>query len=155
MISPKSRSPEPPSDTMLEKPILFGVAQSSIAVHTAPDWDTRPSDPGSAAPRAKVAFSPSAGRAMPRQLGPTSRTPQRRAFSRSARSSFAPSAPTSANPAVITTAERTPALPHSSITPGTVLAGVAMTARSTGAGTLATDGSRPPPLTDGYFGLPQ
>src|SRR5215467_6593170 len=153
MISPKSRSPEPPSDTMLEKPIRFGVAQSSIAVHTAPDWDTRPSDPGSAAPRAKVAFSPSAGRAMPRQLGPTRRTPQRRAFSSSARSSFAPSAPTSEKPAVITTAERTPAFPHSSITSGTVLAGVATTARSTRAGILATEGKQGTPLTAGYFGL--
>jgi hypothetical protein len=111
-----------------------------MAAHTAPDCDTKPSDPGSAAPRAKVALSPSSGRAMPRQFGPISRTPPRRAASSSARSSFAPSGPTSEKPAVMITAERTPARPHSAITSGTVLAGVATTARSRCAGTLPTEG---------------
>jgi hypothetical protein len=63
----------------------------------------------------------------------------RRAFSSSSRSRAAPSGPVSENPAVITTAARMPARPHSSITPGTVRGGVAITARSTGCGRSATE----------------
>src|SRR6266478_1049758 len=85
MISPKSMSIEPPRETTLENPIRFGAAQSSIAAHTAPDCDARPSEPARAVPCAKVAFSPSSGRRMPRQLGPTTRTPCRRALLDNAR----------------------------------------------------------------------
>src|SRR5262249_56342338 len=92
-------------------------------------------------------FRRRAGGASRRELGRTRRRPQRRAFSRSVRSSFAPAAPTSEKPAVITTADRTPALPHSSITSGTVLAGVATTARSTCAAILPTAGYQTPPPT--------
>ncbi len=132
-------SVEPPSETTLEKPTLLGIAQSSIAAHTAPDCDTSPSDPASAVPRAKVAFSPISGRMIPRQLGPTSRKRWRRAFSSTARSSARPSAPASEKPAVITTAARTPALPQRSMTSGTVRAGVAITARSTACGSCPMD----------------
>jgi hypothetical protein len=58
----------------------------------------------------------------------------------SVRSSFAPAAPVSEKPALITTAARTPARPHCSITSGTVAAGVAITARSSRCGTFAIDG---------------
>jgi len=45
MISPKSTSVEPPSDTTLEKPTWCGRAQSSSAVQIAPDCEMRPSEP--------------------------------------------------------------------------------------------------------------
>ncbi len=146
-------SRDPPSDTTLENPTLLGRAQSSMAVQTAPDCDTSPSEPASALPLANVAFSPRSGRMMPRQLGPTTRTWCRRALSSAARSSRAPAAPVSPNPAVMITAARTPASPHSIITCGTVSGGVAITARSTRWGTFSMLGKHGMPWTLRCFGF--
>ncbi len=109
-------------------------------MQTAPDCEISPSDPDRASPRANVAFNPMPGRMMPRQLGPSTRSPWRRAFSSSARSSAAPAGPVSEKPALTTTAARTPAAPHCSMIPGTVAAGVAITARSTLRGTSPIEG---------------
>ncbi len=83
---------------------------------------------------AKVAFSPVMGFIMPRQLGPTMRMLPWRAIFRICCSSAAPSGPVSLKPAEMMIAAWTPTATHSSMTPGTVLAGVTMTARSTGSG---------------------
>ena len=123
----------------LEKPTLLGRAQSRMAAHKAPDWDTRPMEPGIAVPRTKVAFSPMSGRMMPRQLGPSRRTRWRRAFSTRARSRAAPRGPVSLKPAEMTTAALTPARPQLSITAGTISALVAITARSSRWGMSSTE----------------
>jgi len=104
-------------------------------------------------PRANVALSPSSGRIRPRQFGPTTRSRWRRAFSKAACSSFAPAGPASENPAVMTTAARTPARPHCSITSGTVRGGVAITARSTRGGTLPIASKQGTPCTLLYLGF--
>ncbi len=49
-----------PSETTVEKPTLFGCAQSRMAVHSAPDCETRPMVPGLALPWAKVRLTPAA-----------------------------------------------------------------------------------------------
>ncbi len=51
----------------------------------------------------------------------------------------APSAPTSLNPAEITSSARVPAAAHSRATAATCSAGTAITARSTGLGTSAIE----------------
>ena len=101
--------PSPPSETTLEKPTLLGCAQSSIAVHIAPDCETRPMVPGSGAAMREGRVQPVAGRMMPRQFGPMSRRRWRRAFSSIARSSAAPAGPVSAKPPEMTMAVRVPA----------------------------------------------
>jgi hypothetical protein len=87
--------------------------------------------------RAKVAFKPTSVRIAPRQLGPRMRTPPRRAASTIFCCRARPASPVSAKPLDRTIAALMPALPASSRMPGTVRAGVATTARSTGAGKSA------------------
>ena len=106
----------------------------------APLWEMNPTEPGRAIAPAKVALRPPGGRMMPRQFGPTIRICPARASSRISCSNFTPSSPISLKPAEITTAPFTPASTHSRMMPGTVGAGVTMTARSTGSGTSVTDG---------------
>ena len=72
-ISPKSTSVDEPIDTTLEKPTSLLCAQSRIAVHSAPDCDTKAMSPVFAPPLLKVAFRPIDGRMMPRQFGPIRR----------------------------------------------------------------------------------
>ena len=88
---------------------------------------------------AKVAFSRGPATAIPRQFGPISRAPCERtsASSRSCRS--APSLPTSAKPAEMTTSARTPLRSASSAAASTCSPGTEITARSTGSGISATD----------------
>ena len=117
--------------------MLLDAAQSSMAVHRAPDWETRARSPGRPLSSANVAFRPRDGRWIPRQLGPMKRMPYLCATVRRLSSKAAPSAPTSRNPAVSTTAWRTPRLPQASMMPGTVAAGVAMMARSGVSGSSA------------------
>ncbi len=100
----------------------------------------KPTRPGFAIPAANVAFMRSTGFMMPRQLGPTTRIPCRRAASSTRRSSSTPSGPTSLKPALMMITPRTPARPHSSTRSGAVLAGVTITARSTGSPIADTDG---------------
>ena len=100
---------------------------------------------------ATVAFRPVIGLMTPRLSGPMTRIRPRRACSRIRRSSAAPSAPISLNPAEMMTTARTPASTHSPIRSGTIGAGVATMARSIESGTapMRQDGFDPqhaPPL---------
>ncbi len=96
---------------------------------------------------------PPTGFMTPRQFGPTTRIPCRRAASRTWRSSSTPSAPTSLNPALMMITPRTPAWPHSSTSAGTDLGGVTMTARSTGSPIAETDGYAFTPRIAGRVGF--
>ena len=89
--------------------------------------------PGSASGFANVAFKPMCGSITPTQFGPMIRIFPRR--SRICFSSSAPAGPHSLNPAEMITAPFTSAAAHSATIPGTVAAGVAITARSTSSGT--------------------
>jgi len=149
MTSPQPTSSIEPSETIALKPTSSSAAQSRIAVRSAPDWDTKPTRPGLAIPAANVAFIPSTGFITPRQFGPTTRIPWRRAAARTSRSSSTPAAPTSLNPALMMITPRTPAAPHSSTSPGADLAGVTMTARSTVSPIAPIDGYALTPRTAG------
>ncbi len=126
-------------ETMAEKPMRRGSAQSSTVVAMAPDWVRKAILPVSNSAGAKVALRPMPGTAMPRQFGPTTRN---RCGCAAASSCALRSWPTlaspSAKPAVSTTAARVPRRPNSSIRAGTLSGGVAMTARSGVSGRLAT-----------------
>ena len=122
------------------KPTFSCAAQSRMAVRSAPDWEMKPTRPGLQMPAANVAFIRPMGFMMPRQFGPISRMPWRRAASSTRRSSSTPSGPISLNPALMMITPLIPAWPHSSTSPGAVLAGVTMTARSTGSPMALIDG---------------
>ncbi len=79
--SPKSTSIASPSDTTVENPTRWALAQSSAAAQIAPDCDTSPSEPGIAPPAVNVASSAATGRRSPTLFGPTSRRPPRAAAS--------------------------------------------------------------------------
>ena len=122
-----------------ENPIWRLLAQSSMAVASAPDWVTNANRPGSALPGAKLAFSPIPGTSAPMQFGPKMRSNQGRAASSMACSSVRPSAVCNClSPAVMTMAERVPFRPNASIRPGTACGGVQITARSGAAGSAST-----------------
>ena len=72
--SPKSTSACSPSDTKCEKPMPRPLAQSSIAVTSAPDCDTNASPSACTPVCAKLAFEPACGDSRPRQLGPRMRS---------------------------------------------------------------------------------
>jgi hypothetical protein len=72
------------------------------------------------------------------QLGPISRQPARRTFSRSAASRARPSASHSLNPALMTQIARTLLLMQSSTAASTSAAGTTIIARSTGPGMSLT-----------------
>ncbi len=131
-MSPKSTSACSPSETKCEKPMPREPAQSSMAVTSAPDCETKASSPGAAPMWAKLALSPRCGTSMPMQLGPRMRRVWRRAAS--SMCCFC----AWSRPAVTTTAARVPRRPSSSMRPGTVAAGVQITARSGTWGSSAT-----------------
>ncbi len=91
--------------------------------------------PPSGVPTEMEAFSGRSAFCTPKQLGPTRRTPPARAAATASACSFAPSAPVSAKPALSTTAAVTRLSAAERTMPGTVAAGVAITARSTWPGT--------------------
>ena len=132
--SPKSTSACSPSEMQWEKPMPRAAAQSSIAVTSAPDCETKARLPGWASRWAKLAFRPAYGDSRPRQLGP-----RMRSRCRPAAASIAALVAAS-SPAVSTTAARVPRAPSASISPGTLAGGVQITARSGGAGKPATSG---------------
>jgi hypothetical protein len=94
--------------------------------------------PALAKPWPKVRLSWLPGRMMPRQLGPSTRMPWRRAFSSTARSSDAPRGPVSAKPPEITTTFLQPARPQASTISGTMAALVQITATSRRCGIVST-----------------
>ena len=127
-----------PVETNALKPTISRRLQSRIAVHNAPLWLRNPMEPGRAMAAAKVAFSPASGAIRPKQFGPMMRMEPRAA--RISRSSSTPRGPASLKPAEIMIAAGTFAAAHSATTPGTVSAGVTITARSTGPGTAPIAG---------------
>jgi len=113
------------------------MAQSNTDVQRAPDWEMNPMWPLSGVAAAKLAFRWSFGTMMPRQFGPRILIPSNFACSsRTFSSSSRPSLPTSRNPAEMITTPGVPASPHSRMMPGTVRAGVQITARSGACGRL-------------------
>ena len=131
-----------PMEANCVSPTPRSAATFKIATPRAPDWLTKPIEPGRAGVGAKVAFKRTSGSVLitPMQLGPTMRMPCSRTRSRTSASTAAPAAPVSAKPAVITTRPRTPASRQSRTTAGTAPLGTAIRARSIGSGTAATDG---------------
>ena len=134
--SPKSTSACSPSEMQCEKPMPRPAAQSSMAVTSAPDCDTKARAPGRASTCAKLAFRPMCGASKPRQLGPRMRSRWRPAAWSMAALVAASS------PAVSTTAARVPRTPKASISPGTLAGGVQITARSGACGRAATSGKQ-------------
>ena len=126
-------------ETKALKPTISLRLQSSTAVHSAPLWLMKPTEPGRAMVVAKVAFRPVSGLITPRQLGPITRMLAACASSSSWCSRAAPSGPISLKPAEMTMAPRTPFSPHSRMMPGMVGGGVTITARSTSSGMSETD----------------
>ena len=146
-MSPKSMSACSPSETKCEKPIPREPAQSSMAVTSAPDCDTKASSPGWAPMWEKLALSPRCGASMPMQLGPR----MRKVWIRAA-SSMACFCALS-RPAVTTMAARVPRLPSSAISGATVAAGVQITARSGASGRAATSAKVFTPARSACLGL--
>jgi len=120
------------------KPTSVIAAQSRMAVPSAPDWVMMETLPRGGISLAKDALHREIVLMMPRQLGPTIRMPYCVAICFTSFSSRAPSGPTSLNPAEMITRFLMPFSPHSRAAPGTSLAGMTMTARSTGPGTSST-----------------
>src|SRR5579871_2764400 len=135
------------------KPTISFRLQSSTAVHSAPLWLMKPTEPGRAMVVANVAFKPVSGHITPRQFGPITRILAARASSSTCCSSAAPAGPTSLKPAEITTAPRTPVSPHSRMMPGIDGGGVTTTARSTGSGMSESDGYAFTPSTLARLGF--
>ncbi len=151
MRSPQPTSSIEPTERKALNPTCSRRLQSKTDVQSAPLWLMNATLPRRAILFAKVAFKPSSGIMMPRQFGPITCIWPRRA--RISSSSLIPAAPHSLKPADMITAPGTPAVSHSPTTSGTVNAGVAMTARSTAAGTSAILGNAFTPSTLGLFGL--
>ena len=115
---------------------------SIAAAPNAPLWDTKPTVPAGTSARPKVAVSEISGSELttPMQFGPTSRIPLARQTSSSSPSRASPAGPASAKPAVMTSSADTPASPQLRATSGTLAAGTATIARSTGSGMSLIDG---------------
>jgi len=110
-------------------------------VHSAPDCETNATFPSAGCPAANVAFIPMRGTMIPRQLGPMILIPSNSAAAAfTSPSSAFPSAPVSRNPAERMMSPRIPCAPQSRTRPGTVVAGVQITARSGVRGREATSG---------------
>ncbi len=121
----------PPSEITVENPMCIGAAKSSIAVHTAPDWDTSASRPGNVGVAPKVALSPTSVRMMPKAPGPTTRMLRLLAAAHMSRRHARAAAASDAFGADITTAACTP-LTISPSSSGSAAAGAVITTRSTG-----------------------
>ncbi len=128
-----------PIETNADSPSPRASAASSSASPSAPDWDEKPMLPLGAERAAKVAFRRGPATAMPRQFGPIRRAPWARTSASSCSCRSAPSLPTSAKPAEMTTSARTPLRSASSAAASTCSPGTAITARSTGSGISATE----------------
>ncbi len=134
--------------TKVDNPTCRSAASWRIARPSAPLCDDRPTCPLGGKIGENDAFSRTAGVALsnPMQFGPTMRMPYPRTLSTSCRCSSRPRSSASANPAVMTTSDETPAAAQSSATPSTASRGTATTARSTPGGRSRTEAYvfRPP-----------
>ncbi len=130
-----------PTETNDDRPTPSRPAASMIAMPSPPLCDRKPTFPGIAGCGANVALRRTSGCVLmsPRQLGPISLIPDVRQISTSSRWRSAPSSPASANPAEMTSSERTPTPAHSRATPTTPAAGTTTTPRSTVPGTSAIE----------------
>ena len=107
------------------------VAQSSMAVASAPDCVTKASVPGSELQGAKLALSCTPEASAPMQFGPRMRSRYGRAASSMACSSVWPvESCASRRPADSTMTARVPLAPSAATSEGTVAAGVQITASS-------------------------
>jgi hypothetical protein len=127
-----------PTETNPLNPTFSRRLQSRMAVHNAPLWLRKAMFPGRALHCAKVAFNPVRGFMIPRQFGPINRKWLEASTCLISCSRSCPAGPSSAKPAEITMALRTPASTHSCKTSGTVAAGVITMARSTRSPIAAT-----------------
>ena len=121
-----------PSDTNVDTPRSRARARASSSIPMPPDCDAKPTRPRTGATGVNVAFMLTVGFVFttPKQFGPTTRIPFRRATWTSA--ACASCSPSSANPLEIRIRPRSPFSAHSLITVSTAPAGTATTARSTG-----------------------
>ena len=140
-----------PRLTNLEKPMFRPMAQSSTAVASAPDWEKKEMKPFGGVPRENDAFSEACVSISPRQLGPSTRTPEDVAASRRDRSRATPAPPISLNPAEMTIPARIPFAASRGIPSRMAPGATTKTPRSTGPGIASMDGysgwpkSSPPP----------
>src|SRR5271157_608801 len=126
-----------PREMNAENPISLSTLQSLTPVMMAPDWLIMAMLPSFGVSGAKVELC--LRLMMPRQFGPSTRMPAALHRSMNWASSFEPSAPTSLNPAVMTTMALTHLVTQPSIASKIALAGMQMTARSTSSGISVTD----------------
>ena len=119
-----------PIETKAEMPSPRPSARSSSARPSAPLCDENPMRPVGNARGAKVALSPTAVEAMPRQFGPTSRAPCARIMASSCSWRSRPSGPISAKPAEITQSAFVPLRSASSAAASTCSPGMQTTHRS-------------------------
>ena len=113
-----------PSDTTVEKPTAFLLAQSRMDAVSEPDWQTSASEPSRARGPAALALSCRCGRCRPSELGPSRYMPSRRAICLS-RAAWSPSSPCDS-----TRAARQPMRPATSSAATVSAGGSAITARS-------------------------
>jgi hypothetical protein len=115
----------------------MGAAKSSMAVHTAPDWDTSANRPGSVGVVPKVALSPMSVRMTPNAPGPTTRMLRFLAAVNTSRRHARAPATSVASGVDITTAART-CVVIAPKRPGIDAAGAVITTSSTGLPIAAT-----------------
>ena len=131
MRSPQFTSSIEPTDTKALKPTFSRRLQSKIAVQRATladESDTARPRHACREGRIQACMRPHHAQAVrPDNLMPAQRA--------NLMFQLRPAAPHSLKPAEMITAPQTPAATHSAIIPGTIAAGVAMTARSTASGT--------------------
>ena len=133
---------------MCEKPMRRDLAQSSTAVTSAPDCETKATSPGSASVCAKLAFRPRCGRQQAEAV-----RARARAADAAARHRAWPASAPRQGPAVITMAARVPSRPSSAIRPGTVSGGVHSTARSGACGRSAARANTGYAVERGVLGI--
>ena len=107
-------------ETKALKPTFSRKLQSRTAVQSAPLWLMKPTLPGRAIALAKVAFRRVRGAHHAQAVRADDPHLAARLFAAIWRSSSAPAAPVSLNPAEMTIAPFTPAATHSPTIPGTV-----------------------------------
>ena len=124
-----------------EKPMPLAHAQSSTALHSAPDCETKAILPGGASSGAKLAFRPMPGTSRPMELGPSTRMPWALASARTASSTLRPEASAACcKPAVMMQAALAPFCPKARMDSANEPTGPHISARSGACGRLAMSG---------------